>query len=154
MALCSVISVLLTSFVNGKSQDQRRTQNVEYKFSRFASMSWSTRHSVLRQRLAQDARAYRLCRAAHGKNQTHLVTWCSGENDRAICGIVPPMKNVRVTIKFFQFFCNVYPPYYSRTRVFEAGGGWEFFSSPPRPEWLWGPPSLPSNGYQRLFPRG
>jgi hypothetical protein len=19
------------------------------------------------------------------------------------------------------------------------GGGWEFFSSPPRPEWLWGP---------------
>jgi hypothetical protein len=26
------------------------------------------------------------------------------------------------------------------------GGGHEFFSSPPRPEQLWGPPSLLSNG--------
>jgi hypothetical protein len=29
--------------------------------------------------------------------------------------------------------------------------GWEFFSSPPRPEWPRGPPSLLSNGYQGLF---
>jgi hypothetical protein len=34
------------------------------------------------------------------------------------------------------------------------GGGWEFFSSLPRPERLWGPPSLLSNGYQGLFPWG
>jgi hypothetical protein len=34
------------------------------------------------------------------------------------------------------------------------GGGWEFFSSTPRPERLWGPPNLLSNGYQRLFPWG
>jgi hypothetical protein len=34
------------------------------------------------------------------------------------------------------------------------GGGWEFFSSPPLPERLWGPPSLLSNVYQSLFPCG
>jgi hypothetical protein len=41
----------------------------------------------------------------------------------------------------------------SRVR-FPGGGGWEFFSSPPRPERLWSPPSLLSNGYQGLFPGG
>jgi hypothetical protein len=28
-----------------------------------------------------------------------------------------------------------------------SGGGWEFFSSPPRPDRLWGLPSLLFNGY-------
>jgi len=31
-------------------------------------------------------------------------------------------------------------------------GGWELFSPTPRPERLWGLPSLLSHGYQGLFP--
>jgi hypothetical protein len=34
------------------------------------------------------------------------------------------------------------------------GRGGEFFSSPPRPDRLWGPPSLLSNGYYGLFTEG
>jgi len=37
---------------------------------------------------------------------------------------------------------------------FDSHGDWEFFSSPPRPEWLWVPPSLLSNGYEGFFPWG
>jgi hypothetical protein len=33
-----------------------------------------------------------------------------------------------------------------------ASRGWEFFSSPLCPDWLWVPPSLLSNGYWELFP--
>jgi hypothetical protein len=32
--------------------------------------------------------------------------------------------------------------------------GSRIFSSPRRPDQLWGPPNLLSNGYQELFPRG
>jgi len=34
------------------------------------------------------------------------------------------------------------------------GRGWEFFPSPQRPDRLWGPPNILSNGYGELFPRG
>jgi hypothetical protein len=32
------------------------------------------------------------------------------------------------------------------------GRGWQFFSTPPCPNWLWNPSRLLSNGYQGLFP--
>jgi hypothetical protein len=35
----------------------------------------------------------------------------------------------------------------SDDRISNPGGAWEFFSSTPCPDRLWGPPSLPSNGY-------
>jgi hypothetical protein len=38
--------------------------------------------------------------------------------------------------------------------VSSPGRGWEFFSSPPRPDRFWGPSSLLSNGYQGFFPWG
>jgi hypothetical protein len=36
----------------------------------------------------------------------------------------------------------------------QAPVGSRIFSSPLRPDWLWGPLNLLSNGYRRLFPRG
>jgi hypothetical protein len=39
-------------------------------------------------------------------------------------------------------------------RGFESRQGLEFFSSPPHPNRLWGPPSLLSNRYEALFPCG
>jgi hypothetical protein len=34
------------------------------------------------------------------------------------------------------------------------GGDWEFFSSPPRPNWLWGPPNFLPNGHRGPFTWG
>jgi len=35
-----------------------------------------------------------------------------------------------------------------------SGSSSSFFSVPSRPDWLWDPPSLLTNGYQELFPVG
>jgi len=42
-----------------------------------------------------------------------------------------------------------WPGLYSR-----QGQWWDFVSSPPRPDLLWSPPGILSNGYRWLFPRG
>jgi hypothetical protein len=38
--------------------------------------------------------------------------------------------------------------------VSSPGRGWEFFSSPPSPDWIWDLLSLLSNGYLGLFTWG
>jgi hypothetical protein len=57
---------------------------------------------------------------------------------------------------YFQWNSSVVEPW---TIGWMVGGssplrGWEFLSSPPRPDWLCGTPSLLFNGYRGLFPWG
>jgi hypothetical protein len=40
-----------------------------------------------------------------------------------------------------------------KKNLFDYRAG-NFFSFPPCPDWLWGPPSLLSNRYQGLYPQG
>jgi hypothetical protein len=63
---------------------------------------------------------------------------------------VPRFGSQKVSIKFGIFI-------WATSRMIggsSPGRGWEFSPLPPRPDPLWDPPSLLSNGYQGLLPWG
>jgi hypothetical protein len=111
---------------------------------------------------------WRLCRRINLKgdrfpNYVHsykeLQHSCSGQSDVDRNGeyvfICKHLKNLKLSLCFPKH--HAIKNYCGWATGWIIGGlspgrGWEFFSSPPRPDRLWGPPSLLGNSYQGLLP--
>jgi hypothetical protein len=82
-----------------------------------------------------------LCR--NGKNHRNFGTICCFLQDQFLCSRF--LRNVASLCRFDKEDCS---------RPKGTSVCWEFFSSPPRSDRLWGPTILLSNGYHGLFPWG
>jgi hypothetical protein len=90
-----------------------------------------------------------------------ILTWlslrfyCSPEpvQQHSICSVLQTASNVRDRKKP-EINLSALDNYGLDDRWFESRLDWELFSSPPRPDRLWGLPSILSNWYQGFFPWG
>jgi hypothetical protein len=67
------------------------------------------------------------------------------------------VKNEETHVAYYYYYYYYYyyhHHHHHHHHHYVPGRGWEFFSSPSRPEQLWGPHSLISNGYRGRFPWG
>jgi hypothetical protein len=82
------------------------------------------------------------------------MTWCSVEAQGQLYLYLYQLYKVVIGSRGSSIGIALGYGLYDRGSMVRFPGGGEagnFFSSPPRPERLWGPPSLLSNGYQGLF---
>jgi hypothetical protein len=68
--------------------------------------------------------------------------------------LVNPEDGVGMFLRSSGWLLTYYMAMGWTARVQFTAGAKTCFSSPQRPDWLWGPAGLFYNGYQRLFPRG